>query len=62
MVINGKVGDGSAMHTLVLVTDSGETLQVSIDDATKINCPNGLFIGEKVSVDVPLVATSITSV
>ena len=61
MVINGKVGEGTAMNTLQLITDSGDVLNISSTGA-KINCPNGLVIGEKISVDVALSAISITAI
>lgn len=61
MVINGKVGEGTAMNTLQLITDSGDVLNISSTGA-KINCPNGLIIGEKISVDVALSAISITAI
>ncbi|WP_373845497.1 hypothetical protein [Clostridium sp.] len=61
MVINGKVGEGTAMNTLQLITNSGEVLNISSTDA-KVNCPNGLVIGEAVSVDVALSAISITAI
>ncbi|MBD7912194.1 MULTISPECIES: hypothetical protein [Clostridium] len=62
MIINGKVGEGSAMHTLQLITDSGETLSIAIDDDTRIDCKNGLVIGEHISVNVTLSAISITEI
>ena len=61
MVINGKVGEGTAMNTLQLITDSGDVLNISSTGA-KINCPNGLIIGEEISVDVALSAISITAI
>ncbi len=61
MVINGKVGEGTAMNTLQLITNSGEVLNIS-STGSKVNCPNGLIIGEEVSVDVALSAISITAI
>lgn len=61
MVINGKVGEGTAMNTLQLITDSGDVLNISSTGA-KVNCPNGLVIGEKISVKVALSAISITAI
>jgi hypothetical protein len=61
MVINGKVGEGTAMNTLQLITDSGDVLNISSTGA-KVNCPNGLVIGEKISVNVALSAISITAI
>jgi hypothetical protein len=61
MVINGKVGEGTAMNTLQLITDSGDVLNI-ISTGAKVNCPNGLVIGEKISVNVALSAISITAI
>lgn len=61
MVINGKVGEGTAMNTLQLITNSGDVLNISSTGA-KVNCPNGLIIGEAISVDVILSAISITAI
>jgi hypothetical protein len=61
MVINGKVGDGTSMNVLQLVTDTGDVLNISSEGA-KINGTGGLLIGENISVDVMLVATSITKI
>jgi len=61
MVINGKVGEGTAMNTLQLITDSGDVLNI-ISTGANVNCPNGLVIGEKISVNVALSAISITAI
>lgn len=60
MIINGKVGEGSAMNTLQLIADGGDVLNIILsDDITRNNCKNGLIIGEPISVNVALVAVSI---
>jgi len=59
MIINGKVGEGTSMNVLELITDSGNVLNINKSGA-KVNCKDGLIIGENISVEVALTATSIT--
>lgn len=61
MIINGKVGDGTSMNVLELITESGNVLYIDKSGA-KVNCKDGLIIGENISVDVTLTATSITEI
>lgn len=49
--VYGKCGDGTAMHTLQLVTDKGDTLVYMLDDTDSCSVvQGGLFTGDRVAV------------
>lgn len=49
--VYGKCGDGTAMHTLELITDKGDTIIYTLEGAdTCANVQGGLFVGDKIAV------------
>ena len=48
--IYGRCGDGSAMHTLELITDKGDTLYISINQDSVSNVKGGLCVGDRMAV------------
>lgn len=49
--IYGKCGDGTAMHTLELVTDKGDTIVYTLEGLdTCTNVQGGLFVGDRLAV------------
>jgi hypothetical protein len=53
----GRCGDGSAMHTLELITDKGDTLYISINDDSVSNVKGGLGVGDRMAVMLAREAT-----
>ncbi|MCI6161171.1 MAG: hypothetical protein PUH24_02955 [Prevotellaceae bacterium] len=57
--IYGRCGDGTAMHTLELVTDKGDTLTLGINDEDPVsNVKGGLSVGDRMAVIVSKDASS----
>lgn len=49
--VYGKCGAGTAMHTLELITDKGDTVVYSLEDTdTCTNVRGGLFMGDRLAV------------
>lgn len=49
--VYGKCGDGTAMHTLELVTDKGDTIVYTLEGLdTCTNVQGGLFVGDRIAV------------
>lgn len=49
--VYGRCGDGTAMHTLELVTDKGDTLVYTLEgEDTCANVQGGLFVGDRLAV------------
>lgn len=49
--IYGKCGEGTAMHTLELITDKGDSIVYSMEDAgTNTDVQGGLFVGDRLAV------------
>ena len=49
--VYGKCGDGTAMHTLELVTDKGDTIVYTLEGTdTCSNVQGGLFVGDRIAV------------
>lgn len=49
--VYGKCGDGTAMHTLELITDKGDSLTYTLEGAdTCANVQGGLFVGDRLAV------------
>lgn len=49
--VYGKCGDGTAMHTLELITDKGDTVVYSLESAdTCADVQGGLFVGDRLAV------------
>lgn len=49
--VYGKCGESTAMHTLELITDKGDTLVYSLEGAdTCANVQGGLFVGDRIAV------------
>ena len=49
--IYGRCGDGTAMHTLELVTDKGDTIVYTLEGTdTCSNVQGGLFVGDRIAV------------
>ena len=49
--IYGKCGDGTAMHTLELITDKGDTIVYTLEgEDTCANVQGGLFVGDRLAV------------
>ena len=49
--IYGRCGDGTAMHTLELVTDKGDTIVYTLEGLdTCTNVQGGLFVGDRLAV------------
>lgn len=49
--VYGKCGDGTAMHTLELVTDKGDTIVYTLEGRdTCANVQGGLFVGDRIAV------------
>ena len=48
----GRCGDGSAMHTLELITDAGDTLYFVVNDDSVSNVKGGMAAGDRVAVMV----------
>lgn len=47
----GRCGDGTAMHTLELVTDKGDTIVYTFEGIdTCANVQGGLFVGDRIAV------------
>ncbi|HAT62535.1 MAG TPA: hypothetical protein DCS83_08365 [Prevotella sp.] len=46
----GVCGDGSAMHTLQLITDAGDTIDYLIDDSKADPVQGGLMAGDRMAV------------
>ena len=57
MSLYGRCGDGSAMHTLELITDKGDTLYISINDDSVSNVKGGLGVGDRMAVTLAREAT-----
>ncbi len=67
--VYGKCGEGTSMNTLELVTDSGDTVVVSIEEAaSRGEVKGGLFAGDRMAVikspdsDNNAVASSVVNV
>lgn len=49
--VYGKCGDGTAMHTLELITDKGDTIVYSLEEGdTCTDVQGGLFAGDRLAV------------
>lgn len=49
--VYGKCGEGTAMHTLELITDKGDTLSYTLEGIdTCSNVQGGLFVGDRLAV------------
>ena len=49
--VYGKCGESTAMHTLELITDKGDTLQYMLENGdTCANVQGGLFVGDRLAV------------
>lgn len=49
--VYGRCGDGTAMHTLELVTDKGDTIVYTLEGTdTCSNVQGGLFVGDRIAV------------
>lgn len=49
--VYGRCGEGTAMHTLELVTDKGDTVVYTLEgEDTCANVLGGLFVGDKIAV------------
>ncbi len=49
--VYGKCGDDTAMHTLELITDNGDTLRYMLEaEDTCSNVQGGLFVGDRLAV------------
>ena len=49
--VYGRCGDGTAMHTLELVTDKGDTIVYTLEGLdTCSNVQGGLFVGDRLAV------------
>lgn len=49
--VYGVVGDGSAMHTLQLITDEGDTLEYFVDDEEDLSpVMGGILAGDRMAV------------
>lgn len=49
--VYGKCGNGTAMHTLELINDNGDTLVYSLENAdTCANIQGGVFVGDRLAV------------
>lgn len=49
--VYGKCGDGTAMHTLELITDKGDTIVYTLEGTdTCANVQGGLFVGDRIAV------------
>ena len=48
----GRCGDGSAMHTLELITDAGDTLYFVVNDDSVSNVKGGMAAGDRMAVMV----------
>ncbi len=48
--VYGVVSDGSAMHTLVLVTDNGDTLEYVVDPDDEASIVGGILEGDRMAV------------
>lgn len=49
--VYGKCGEGTAMHTLELITDKGDTLTYTLEGLdTCSNVQGGLFVGDRLAV------------
>jgi hypothetical protein len=46
----GRCGDGTAMHTLELITDQGDTLWFGINNDSVLNVRGGLGAGDRLAV------------
>lgn len=46
----GKIGEGTMMHTLELLTDDGQLMTMDIDEETGDGVLGGLLVGDRVSV------------
>ena len=49
--VYGRCGEGTAMHTLELITDKGDTIVYTIEGLdTFSNVQGGLFVGDRIAV------------
>ncbi len=49
--VYGRCGDGTAMHTLELITDRGDTIVYTLEGTdTCANVQGGLFVGDRMAV------------
>lgn len=49
--VYGRCGDGTAMHTLELITDTGDSLTYTLEGTdTCANVQGGLFVGDRLAV------------
>lgn len=49
--VYGRCGDGTAMHTLELITDKGDTIVYTLEgEDTCTNVQGGLFVGDRLAV------------
>ena len=49
--VYGRCGDGTAMHTLELITDKGDTIVYTLEGIdTFSNVQGGLFVGDRIAV------------
>lgn len=46
----GKVGKGTMMNTLEVVTDEGKKMQFTIDDDTISDLQGGVFVGDRITL------------
>ena len=48
--IYGRCGDGTAMHTLELITDQGDTLYIGVNEDSVSNVKGGMGVGDRMAV------------
>ena len=56
--IYGRCGDGTAMHTLELITDQGDTLYFGVNDDSVSNVKGGMGVGDRMAVTLESEATN----
>jgi hypothetical protein len=54
----GRCGDGSAMHTLELITDKGDTLYIAVNEDSVSNVKGGMCVGDRMAVMLEKEATA----
>ena len=55
--IYGRCGDGTAMHTLELITDQGDTLYIGVNEDSVSNVKGGMGVGDRMAVTLESEAT-----
>lgn len=55
--IYGRCGDGTAMHTLELITDQGDTLYIGVNEDSISNVKGGMGVGDRMVVTLAAEAT-----